>query len=242
MPRSGSNPNWPGRSKAIIKKDSEVKLKFDKLPISGAALIAFLLEALVLLAFAVVMGRAPAKELPQQGQVVEMSFTAPPALPNPQKRVAEQPKQDTVTPPKEIHHAEPKPPVDTTPEPQPQVADATPTPVAETKKPAVDPPTSQSAKGNDVPATFADKARTAVQSAVQYPYAAKMAHITGNTRVGFLYMDGLISNPRIIKSSGYDVLDRAALKAVSEAKYPPTPAELEHKSLSLEIVVRFIQS
>lgn len=216
-----------------------MKLTFNKFPISSAALIAFILEALFFVAFAIGIDRAPAKELPQPGQVVEMTFPAPPAPPKP---AAEQPKRETVTPPKVVHHAEPKPAEETTPEPQPQVADATPTPNVEPEKPVVDAHPSQSAKGNDVPATFSDKARTAVQSAVQYPYAAKMAHITGNTRVAFLYMDGLISNPRIIKSSGYDSLDRAALKAVSEAKYPLTPPELEHRSLSLEIVVRFFQS
>lgn len=219
-----------------------MKLKVNKFSIPSAALIAFVLEVLFFVAFAIGIGRAPAKELPQPGQVVEMTFPAPPAPPAPPKPAAEQPKRETVTPPKVVHHAEPKPVEETTPEPQPQVADATPPPNVEQEKPVADAHPSQSAKGNDVPATFSDKARTAVQSAVQYPYAAKMAHITGNTRVAFLYMDGLISNPRIIKSSGYDSLDRAALKAVSEAKYPPTPPELEHRSVSLEIVVRFFQS
>jgi periplasmic protein TonB len=81
--------------------------------------------------------------------------------------------------------------------------------------------------------------RSAVQAAMQYPYAARMARIQGKTQVSFDFLNGKASHLRVLVSSGYGVLDQAALKAVNAAIYPPPPQELAGKTLTLEVWVKF---
>jgi protein TonB len=77
---------------------------------------------------------------------------------------------------------------------------------------------------------------------MRYPYAAKMAHIAGRTQVSFQYDDGRASAIKIMHSSGYGLLDSAALQAVSDATYPAPPKSLAGKTQTFEVWVRFYQN
>lgn len=106
-------------------------------------------------------------------------------------------------------------------------------PLEKPSQPSVDP---------RIQARFEDQVHAAVQSAMRYPYAAKLAHIAGRTQVSFEYLDGRASAVKIAVSSGYGMLDSAALQAVSSATYPPPPKNLAGKSLPFEVWVRFYQT
>ena len=106
-------------------------------------------------------------------------------------------------------------------------------PLEKPSQPSVDP---------RIQARFEDQVHAAVQSAMRYPYAARLAHIAGRTRVSFGYLDGHVSAAKIAISSGYGVLDAAALEAVSSAAYPQPPKNLAGKLLSFEVWVRFYQT
>lgn len=88
-------------------------------------------------------------------------------------------------------------------------------------------------------ATFEGAVRAAIQSALRYPESARMAGMTGQTRVGFDYRDGQVSNVTMLTSSGMDMLDRAALAAVHDAHYPPPPATQAGKTLHQQLWVTF---
>jgi protein TonB len=59
-----------------------------------------------------------------------------------------------------------------------------------------------------------------------YPKVALLQGTTGETVVSFDYVDGMISNIRVDKSSGSHELDNAAVQAVQKAALPPKPTEL----------------
>lgn len=86
---------------------------------------------------------------------------------------------------------------------------------------------------------FAAKMHQAVQAAVRYPPAAKMMGMQGRARVSFTYVNGQVSDVRLVTSSGSDVLDRAALEAVRRANYPMPPDALKGKVERMTIWVRF---
>jgi TonB family protein len=57
---------------------------------------------------------------------------------------------------------------------------------------------------------------------VEAPPIAQLAHLSGTARVKIdLASNGVASNPRIVESTGSDLLDRAALKSVLEQTFTP---------------------
>ncbi|MHB8345688.1 MAG: energy transducer TonB [Acidiferrobacterales bacterium] len=90
-----------------------------------------------------------------------------------------------------------------------------------------------------VRANFEARLRSAIQSAVRYPVAARLMRLTGRTLVMFEFRDGMVSGIRVAKSCGVDLLDRAAERAVRNAPYPPTPADLAGQRMDFEIWVHF---
>ncbi len=203
-----------------------------KFALSRAALIALALEIMIVAAFAVFLAKKPEKH---EEKVVMLTFPAPPEPPKPEPKPKEAPR------PKPVHHevhrqvAEQKPMVQ-----QPKIEDPAPTPAP---SPVVTPPPApvrpSPPSPPDVSSTFRDEVNGAVQAAMRYPYAAKMAHIQGKTQVSFTYLDRQASNPKVVTSSGYDMLDHAAIEAVESASYPPPPPDLAGKSLKIVIWVRF---
>ncbi|CAE6931783.1 hypothetical protein R69927_07197 [Paraburkholderia domus] len=91
-------------------------------------------------------------------------------------------------------------------------------------------------------AVFEAKLRDAVQAAVRYPSAARIMRLTGHVRLGFVYQDGAMSNPRVVQSSGQKMLDDAALAALNSTSFPAPSVELKGHVLNLEIVVTFSPS
>ena len=82
--------------------------------------------------------------------------------------------------------------------------------------------------------------RRAVQEVVNsvYPQAAQMANETGTVYVTFTYTDGVVTNIQIAQSSGYPLLDKAALEAARIAQYPLPPAGLA-QDYSVNVPVEF---
>jgi periplasmic protein TonB len=86
---------------------------------------------------------------------------------------------------------------------------------------------------------FASKVRAAIQAALHYPESARMAGISGRTRVAFQYRDGAVSDETVVVSSGVALLDRAALAAVRDADYPRPEPAFAGKTLSEQLWVNF---
>ena len=90
-------------------------------------------------------------------------------------------------------------------------------------------------------ASFEGRVRAAVQTAVDshYPPAARMLRQHGQAEVSFNYQDAEVSDARVVQSSGYALLDSAALATVRDARYPPPPPELQQHQLNFIVWVRF---
>jgi periplasmic protein TonB len=202
-----------------------------------AALAALALEVLVIIAVATVFAREPASAQ-HKAHVVMLTFpTMPVAKPEPQPKKEKPPAPR----PKPVHHEVRRP--EPKPLPQPKVAEtppvsqqvAAPLPAVEPKPPVPD-------SAPSVSDVFRSEVRAAVQAAVHYPYAARMAHVSGKVQVSFSYMDGRVGDAGVLVSSGYRMLDDAALEAVKSAAYPPAPPDLAGKPLQFVVWVRFYQS
>ncbi len=81
--------------------------------------------------------------------------------------------------------------------------------------------------------------RRAVQAAAVNPAAAQLAHEAGVVRVGFVYQDGVASGITIIASSGFPLLDQAAMQAVRDAQFPPQPPDFAGRADQVQVDVIF---
>jgi protein TonB len=98
---------------------------------------------------------------------------------------------------------------------------------------------SSAADEPQVRAKFTARLRPAIQAALIYPPAARDAGFHGKARVEFVLRDGTARNPLIVESSGMGLIDRAALNAVENARYPPVPPSLVGKDGPYRVTVRF---
>ena len=204
-----------------------------------AAVLALLLEAVVLAAISWWMQRpSPPAPLPPIRIVLDTVKAAPktvaPRIPPPPKP-APAPKP---RPQPAAHKVLPKP----QPQPHPRSAPVHPKSVTASRAADVQPvapivPPSQDLAS--VRASFEAELRSAIQSAVRYPAAARLMRLTGRTLLMFEFRDGMVSRIRVARSCGVDLLDRAAEQAVRNASYPPTPAELAGQRMAFEIWVHF---
>ena len=208
-----------------------------KLALTKSALAAVAIEVLMVVALVVASAKQPAKAQPTEPAVM-LTFPTPvaePEAPPPEKKPIELPK------PVPQKTSQPKPSEVKEPDPSPQIAEPEPTaeatPVTLPSKPVEMPKSSPT-----VSDSFKGAVRAAVQSAVVYPAAARLAHVTGKTEVSFGYEDGRISNISVLVSSGSNMLDAAARRAVEAAAYPAPPAEFVGKPLQFEVWVRFFSN
>ena len=200
-----------------------------------AALAAVVLESLILSAFAFIPDSRPSPK-----KVTMLSLAA---LPEPEKVP---PKLPSHEPPKVVHKAVrkavSKPEAIKEPAPEPAQSALEPMPEKKMAAAAIQakaaPVPEKQPPANMTPG-FRDEVRAAVQAAVIYPMAARMAHVTGRAQVEFDYLDGVPSDARITVSSGNDLLDRAALAAVRMASYPRPAQEFAGKKLNFVVWVRF---
>jgi protein TonB len=119
----------------------------------------------------------------------------------------------------------------------PVVAQATAfsTPVVAAASPAPPPPpppppvVSPPAPAVDPALIYYGKLTAAVQAAFVVPGPASALGFKGRARVEFHLRDGVASNAKILQPSGLGAVDRAALKAVEAAAFPPPPPALAGK-------------
>lgn len=75
-------------------------------------------------------------------------------------------------------------------------------------------------------AQFQASMKAAIDAAKVYPKEALLAGETGVSTVSFDYVNGVVSNIKVDKTSNARSLDKAAMQAVLKALMPPKPAEL----------------
>lgn len=217
-----------------------------------AAVLAVAVEAAVLTGAAWLLAR-PAPPPPARDEIqLDLTTLPPPEVPKPpepEQPKVEPPKPEPAKPVPQKMQAKPAPrkpvppsPVPVkTPSPLPGPVSSEPADFAEPppSPPPVEPAPVRSVVKADVVDLFQAQARAAVQAALRYPNAARIRKLTGQSRIGFDYRDGQASNARIVTSSGYDVLDEAAIAALNNAVLPAPPPDLAGHLLKLTIAVNF---
>jgi protein TonB len=207
--------------------------------------------------------RAPAQT---QSQVVKLAIIAPapappaPPPPKPLPKVLPPPKPvmppPPVPPPPPLPVAPPLPPPPIPMRPahfvhhlehirhvQPPPPKVTPPPVQEappTPTPPPAPPVIPQPSAGEIDLFQAQMAQAVQRAAnADYPPAAQMARENGNAYVDFTFTDGAVSKVTIVQSSGFPLLDEAALQAVRDAAYPQEPPDFAGHSHSVRVIVRF---
>jgi len=164
--------------------------------------------------------------------------TPPVAAPSPPKPDIPPPRAKAVTVP-QVELPVLQEPVQPTPvAPQPVVARE-----VEKEAPAIAahvPPPPPPAASAPLSADYIAKMQAAVRAAFEYPMAAKAQDFKGRARVAFSLVDTHPSEARIIVSSGMNIVDRAALKAVQAATYPPAPDGLSHADRVFDVWVGYV--
>ena len=198
-----------------------------------------------LIACLLLAGRHPVREvrLPRAIHVILRPSPpeprpAPPVLPQPRMislPVPPPPLPDLViaprpvpTPPQPVAQPRPMPPVA-------RLEPARPAPVAA----APAPPPPAAAPSAAEAATFEAALRRAVQQALIFPAGAQAAHEQGVAHVRFTYRDGQIEDAVLVRSTGFPILDGAALQTVRVARYPATPARFAGRPLRIDVDVVF---
>ena len=132
----------------------------------------------------------------------------------------------------------PPPPPHNVPTPQPPqpqplsevppVPTPIPTPNAVPVQPPSPPPipTSKPVNQDTLMAEFSASMLAAINAQKVYPKEAVIAGETGTATISFDYINGVVSNVKVDRSSGSRALDRAAMTATQKAQMPPKPAEL----------------
>ena len=110
-------------------------------------------------------------------------------------------------------------------------------PVAQTPPP---PPAPPAPSGGQVDA-FAAAIKRALQAHANqvYPQAAQMAHETGAPALTFTYLNGVVTGISLTRSSGYPLLDAAALEDARIAAYPPPPNGFAGRTYHITVTVTF---
>jgi protein TonB len=116
---------------------------------------------------------------------------------------------------------------------------ATPPPVAQT--PPTPPPVPEAPSGGQVDA-FSAAIKRALQAHANdvYPQAAQMAHETGSPQLTFTYLNGAVTGIAITQSSGFPLLDAAALEDARMAQYPAPPPGFAGRVYHITVSVDFV--
>lgn len=94
---------------------------------------------------------------------------------------------------------------------------------------------------DDVLKSFAMSVRRRIESKKEYPIAAQTAELEGRTEVRMTILkDGRLEKVEIAESSGYEILDRAALQSVrNAAPFPPIPKATKRDKIEMGITLVF---
>ena len=89
-------------------------------------------------------------------------------------------------------------------------------------------------------ASFEAAVREAIAAAQVYPAVARDRGITGSARLHVVISrDGRLINARLLRVSGSQALDRAALDAAMRARLPAAPADLAGSRFDFEVGLTF---
>ena len=93
----------------------------------------------------------------------------------------------------------------------------------------------------DILQSFARSVRKKIQASKKYPIAAQTAGIEGRTGVRLTILkDGRLQKVEVAKSSGYEILDKAALQSVREAApFPPIPEKARREEIQMSVTLIF---
>ncbi len=129
-----------------------------------------------------------------------------------------------------FHHVDKPPPPPPVPQPPRPVVPDTPPP----------PPAPAAPTGGEVDA-FSAAIKRALQARANdvYPPAAQLAHETGAPQLTFTYQDGVVTNIALTQSSGYPLLDQAALEDARIARYPAPPPGFVGRRYQITVSVIF---
>jgi protein TonB len=195
----------------------------------------------------------PAKE---EKQYLEVTLTAaPPPLETPPAPVPETPPPPPIPPPPEPPPPlQPPPPPDalTLPEPIPvQPAPPTqpapnPTPVPVEQTPSAPTPAAQTASVSlpavSLPPKYVGVLQPSFQTRVEpdYPNSARRQHQQGAVTLG-LYINelGTLDKVEVLKSSGYPLLDAAAVEAMKASRFRPAYQGATPLPAHAEITINF---
>ncbi len=156
-----------------------------------------------------------------------------PAPPPVQNAALEIPPNPPPPPPPPPHNV----PIPQPPQPQPlsevpPIPSPVPLPNAVPMQPPQPPPipVSRPANPDNILSEFVASARAAIDAVKIYPKEAILNGETGTVSVSFDYVNGVVSNVKVVKSSGSRAIDKSAVQAVQKAAMPPKPAELAGQS------------
>lgn len=95
---------------------------------------------------------------------------------------------------------------------------------------------------DDVLQRFSAVVRGKIESKKRYPIAAQKTEMEGRTGIRMTILkDGRLEKVEIVESSGYEILDRAALQSVhNAAPFPPIPdaAKMDRIEMSIYLVFK----
>ena len=88
---------------------------------------------------------------------------------------------------------------------------------------------------------FLELIRKKIENARIYPHWAREAGYEGTTKIRFAILsNGELEEISIVNSSGYDILDNAAIAAIEKAApFPPLPDSLNRDILQIELPIAF---
>lgn len=171
---------------------------------------------------------APSMDKPIQLRLAEIpkpEAPKPPEPPKPEVKTPPQPVMKTPQPPKPAPAPTPvaSTPVAATAGPSPvqlPAAPVSPTATAIPEKPSII--ANAAAEGR-----FAQDVRGRIEKRKVYPESALALGMTGTVEVSYvLDRAGVLQNAMVVGSSGYPLLDQAALRAVRAAAYAPMAADM----------------
>ncbi len=211
------------------------------------------IEALAIAALVAWLSSQPAKE-----PLMVVPLQIEPAIPEPEKplpkieprkpppepapvRAVEPPKvQPKLAPPPVATPAPPAPDTVVTAAPAPVAAPVpahSPVPVVASAPPPPPPPLPPVVNEPDPLPGYRTQLSAAAQAAFALPQTAIDLNFRGRARIGFNLRDGAPSAITVVEPSGLGAVDRAAVKAVQTAKYPPPPSALRGKEIAYLIWV-----
>ena len=88
---------------------------------------------------------------------------------------------------------------------------------------------------------YQDMVKQKIESCRRYPPWAKKQGFEGTVHIKFTILStGFTKNIKIIKSSGFNILDKEAISTIKRAQpFPPIPEEMKVSSLTMEVSVVF---